>query len=767
MNKILKKLRSRNLQTNFKQFLSVILIVFLSVTLLSGFIVNSHILDKSINKYFEEANLADLWVYTDKITAEDEQFYVSNKIVSEKRFYFESTAKFEEQNVSNMSKIYVSDGMISSYIVESGRAGCLIDKNVVKNNDISMGMENVKIDLKYQISDTVVVPITIDCRITGTMSYVESADTYSSWPIVFSEELFLVKINEALENAGVTYVVEEIPFNQVVIKTDNIAETKQKIENYYQTAESELFYIFDRTSIESVVLLNSEVEQSKKMIYIFPIIFLVVAVLVILTTINQLVLQEKSKIGTLKCVGVPDKKILNHYSSYGAYLCAIGSLLGLVAGPIVIPQIMFVKYDLVYSIPEDFVKLGLPVHWMLLVFVGIVLLGYLISFLACYEILHKRPIACLKQEIKINIKSGKKQRLKQLPIPLKMAVRNIRIKPVRTIMATLGIAGCVALLLCGFGIGDTLNHSKANDLGGLIKYDVSTTYTSPTFEADVENVSGIVSKEKYLEFYVEATNGNKIKNIALFEIKENSEFIGVGISGDGVCLSKAVADDFDIKVGDKLTVSLGGKSVELTVSSLKETSFYNGVYVCKSLGFDEGFATKYMLFKNLENPENLVENINKINGTNTATTFEEQIDSIDNKISSINLMTTTLKVFAIFLAVVVLMNLIFLILKERIKEIATMKVIGQNIFTITLSLFFEVLIMALIGMPIGMLLGFPLLVLVLTVNKVEVMNFLYHINFVSFVWSLFIILATICLVVSLVLIRVKKVNMIESLKSVE
>ena len=75
--------------------------------------------------------------------------------------------------------------------------------------------------------------------------------------------------------------------------------------------------------------------------------------------------------------------------------------------------------------------------------------------------------------------------------------------------------------------------------------------------------------------------------------------------------------------------------------------------------------------------------------------------------------------------------------------------------------------MALIGTPIGMLLGFPLLVLVLTVNKVEVMNFLYHINFVSFVWSLFIILATICLVVSLVLIRVKKVNMIESLKSVE
>ena len=130
-------------------------------------------------------------------------------------------------------------------------------------------------------------------------------------------------------------------------------------------------------------------------------------------------------------------------------------------------------------------------------------------------------------------------------------------------------------------------------------------------------------------------------------------------------------------------------------------------------------------------------------------------------------MTTTLKVFAILLAVVVLLNLIFLIMKERIKEIATLKVVGQNIFTIGLALFYEILVMALIGMPIGMLLGYPLLIWILKVNQVDVMNYLYHINAGSFIISAAVILLTIVAVSLVVLNRVKKINMIESLKSVE
>ncbi|MBP3581519.1 MAG: FtsX-like permease family protein, partial [Clostridia bacterium] len=119
-----------------------------------------------------------------------------------------------------------------------------------------------------------------------------------------------------------------------------------------------------------------------------PVIFLLVSVLVIITTIDQLIFMERSKIGTLKSVGVNDKKILRHYSSYGAVLCGIGALLGLIIGPLIIPGIMFIKYDLVYSIPKEYVKLSYP-WWLLAVFVFMVLVGYLVAFITSHKYLKR------------------------------------------------------------------------------------------------------------------------------------------------------------------------------------------------------------------------------------------------------------------------------------------------------------------------------------------------------------------------------------------
>lgn len=761
MNKILKRLRSRNLQANFKQFLSVILIVFLSVTLLSGFIVNSRSLDTSIDRYFEKTNLANIWVGTSEVSAEDEVFYDSLEESYSKRLFLETTGTIPELNTENVSKIYVSNGKVSTPYIESGIKGCLIDKNVAKGSDVQVGYDNFEFSINFAGQT-----INLSFRITGTMSLDECADTYSKWPVFIDEITFKNKLNEQLENAGQPKI-DEVPYNQVLIKTENVSKIQQKIEKYYQTSESELLYVLDRTTVESVVLLNSEVEQSKKMIYVFPIIFLVVSVLVILTTINQLVLQEKSKIGTLKSIGVPDKKILLHYSSYGAYLCGIGTILGLIAGPLIVPNIMFIKYDLVYSIPVEYVEMSFPWHWLLLVAAGVILLGYLISYLACHEILHKKPIECLRQEINIKIKSNKKYSAKKLPLSLKMAFRNIRIKPIRTIMAIIGVVGCMALLLAGFGIGDTLNHSLKNDLGGVLKYDITTTYSNVNFEQEILNVEGIEKFEKFKEFQAEMKNDDKTTNISIIEVKENSEFVDLNLSKNKVYLTKAVAKEKGIKIGDKVKVLVGGKPQELEITDFVETSFFNGIYTTKTLVFDESFAKFSMWIKCSKNSEKIAQKINEINGTNSAKTIDEIIASAENKISSINLMTTTLKTFAILLAVVVLLNLIFLILKERTREIATLKVIGQKVMTIYFALLFEILIIAVIGSAVGMCLGYPLLVWVLAVNKVQVMNFLYHINFISYLFAILIIIFTILAVSLFGLLKIKKVNMIESLKSVE
>ena len=811
MNKIFSKLTLRNIKSNIKQFLSVILIVFLSTMLLCGFIVNSSTLEHTINRYFEENNLADLWLYVDKVTEEDKNFFVENQIEFDERFHLETTANVTSITNSNNAKIYVSDGKISTPEVNEVRRdsiddpiGCYIDKHVAENYKIRTNGTNtlsfsysVPVELFGDISELLkaivdgnTIPLDFSFEITGTMQLNECADTYSSWPVFITEKTFLQGLNSSISKfvndhydnpylSGIDMSlmnIKEIPYNQVLIKTDEIEITKELIQNHYDSGltDSKLYYLLDRDSIESVVLLSSEISQSKKMIYVFPVIFLIVSVLVILTTINQLVLGEKQKIGTLKSIGVPDKKILRHYSSYGAWLCVIGSVLGIVLGTFIIPEVMFIKYKLVYSLPNSFIKLNVPYLILLAIFAGMILLGYLVSLIACYNILHKKPIECLRQDTKINVKSLSKRKIqvKKVPLGMRMAARNIRIKPVRTLMATIGIMGCVALLLCGFGIGDTIDNSVTNDLGGLFNYDITTTYSTNNFLNQIQDMDEIdfEKSEPYLRYYVESKNGTNIKSTYLYQIVENSELTKIKLSGDEVIISDSVARELKLKVGDSFTVQSNGVGVELKITKIIKTSFLNGIYVAKDMetsGFNTLVATRGIWLKCNNYTEKTVEYINTINGTDGAYSMQGMIEFVESRASSIDIMTNTLKFFAIMLAVVVLLNLIFLIMKERIREIATLKVLGQNLLTIASSVFYEILIMAIVGTFFGMFLGFPLLILVLSINKVEILNFIYHISPLSFVLSALIVIATIFFVSLFSLWKVRKINMIESLKSIE
>lgn len=803
--RLFRRLTARTIKTNFKQFLSVILIVLLSTMLLSGFITNSRTLGSSIENYFNDTNLADIWVYASEISEDDENFLKENDIKFNKRLSFDVSGRIDSKKIQNNTKLFVIDKQsvlgsgcaISEPVIEKeiySDAKCYIDKNVAKDKGIEIGYDELEFTYTYQfaiLGSYIPIDINLKFLITGTMSLDECADTYSSWPVVIDETYFLSTVNAAIEDLiegnspyksylnAVGKTVDDVKFskvpcNQILIDTNDAAKTTDLIKNYYAekyAEDSPLLYILDRNSIESVVLLNSEIEQSRKMIFVFPIIFVIVAILVILTTIDQLIVQERTRIGTLKSIGIPDNEILLQYSKYGAVLCLIGSVIGIILGVLVIPKIMFIKYNLVYSLPSEYIKLDIPIWWLLLVLFAMVLLGFLVALSSCKGILHKRPIECLRQDIGHTTKlKGKTSKNKKLPLSIKMASRNIRLKPARTIMATIGIAGCMALLLCGFGIGDTLTYSLNKDLGETFYYDIYSTYSSANesdFLSYLDGEEKIENYEKVDKFYVEASANQSKKTITLYQIVKDSKFTSIQIKDDEVWLTKAYADELKIGVGDTFDVSAGGVTKQLKLTNIIETSALNGVFVGSDCGFNAQLATKGVWIKSNDVSDEFVEVLNEKNGTDGAYSLLQMRDNVFQKVSSIDLMTTTLKTFAILLAVIVLFNLIILIIKERVRELATLKVLGTGIFSITLTIFFEVLFMAVLGTAVGMALGYPLLVLVLVINKVEIINFLYHINPLSFLLSILIIFATISLVSLLCTIKVKKIDMIESLKSVE
>lgn len=773
MKKILKKVRSRNIKSNFKQFISVIFIMLLATMLFSGFITNSYTLKSCVNNYFETTNFANLWVNTNNISVQDEEFYNNNFEKYDKRLKFETIAKIEMLNYTSSANVYVYKGKLSTPYIESGKKGCLIDKNIAKNQNIKAGFHDIEFVYSVSVNGTV-YNLNFKERITGTMSLDEQANTYNSWTVVIDEDLFLKRLREKLAEKIIDFDADnfnEIAYNQVLIKTENIEDATSKINNYYNSIDtsSELIYLYDRTEVESYNLLLEEVRQSRKMICVFPVLFLAVGILIILTTIDQLIIQEQKRIGILKACGVPNKNILKHYSSYGSMLCFIGAIVGAVLGIVLIPEIMFSRYGKIYSIPEDFIKLKVPFEWLGILVLAITILGYIVAMIRSYCIVNKSPVDCLKFNAINYTKKIKKSKLKfkKMPICVKVAFRNIRLKPLRTIMGAFGMAGCVALLLAGFGVGDTLSKSLNNDLGNVFNYDISSTYSSESFIEEISSNDKISYYEKYSKIYANLSANENTTNVYVYQIAENSQVFREKLSQNDVFVSKVIAEKFGLKVGDKFSVAVKNKTVELIISGLIETSFNNGIFVCQNLDFDENFVSNGVWIKTLTKAEDVTAYLNQINGTNTAITMLEEQANVKTRIMSTSAMTKTIKVFGILLAVIVLLNFVLLIFKEKITEIATLKVLGQNSWQISLSIFIEVFIMSGIGVFVGMFLGYPLMLLILKVNQIEILNYIVCIKFLSYFKTFFIILFTIFSILILCYFKIKKVNMAESLKSVE
>jgi len=152
MKKTLGKLLRRNVFFNFKQFLSIIIIIFLSMTLFSGFIVNSTTLEGAVTNYFEDTNLADLWVYAKNVEIEDEEFFQDNEIEYEKRLEIGATVNIKNQTAQNNAKIFVYDtGKISTPYIFNKAEGCWIDQKVAKNNNIKVGQDRIVFDYSLNV----------------------------------------------------------------------------------------------------------------------------------------------------------------------------------------------------------------------------------------------------------------------------------------------------------------------------------------------------------------------------------------------------------------------------------------------------------------------------------------------------------------------------------------------------------------------------------------------------------------------------------------
>lgn len=757
---------AREIKNNFKTYLSVILIAALAVTLFTGIFANYRNFNDRLDHIYQEANMCDGIIMTNTYNQEVEEYLKENEVFYEKRMYMSSTtenidlylASFQDTSTLNLPYETSLSQPLNSDMV-------LVDEKFLSRTNKEIGKE-FEVDIPIS-SFTMKISLTI----SGTMTHPESLEnsTYSPSFILVGENALIDSIQRVYPFISKESIRELLAsyYNQFLVKGD--ASLLHKVKEEFME-DKNFIYSLTRSELPSNMTVDADVDQAKQLIYIFPVIFYLVAVLIILTSISQLIHREGKNIGILKALGFSKTEILFHYMKIFIVLSIIGSILGIILGPVIVPNVMGNKYNILYQLPD----IKLPFfRWEYLISVGIlILITALTSIFACYEAMNQVPATCLRGENAVKMRLSFLQHFaifKKLPLSILMAFRNMKRKWSRTFMVIAGVLGCSALLACGFGIEDTINYGLDLEIEELIPYDVSVTYgIYSRKQEEFLKQQHVLSVDEYGKYPINVS-GKSLVSSYLFLLPEESHIFQIQYTKDSCILSRRVSEEIQAKEGDEISFIYGGKKYDLVITEVVDFCLSQGVFISEKRFEDIEFLPNQAWIEtdgSIFNEE-VATALGGIEGVVQTQSIEKMRAHADEVISSIKVMTWTIKIFAILLAVVVLYNLALLNFKERVKDIATLKVLGFSRFEVASSFIIEILFLTFIGGLLGLALGYPLLVAVLSINENPLISYIYHISPLSYFLTILITCGSSLVINLFFAFLTNRVEMIESLKSVE
>jgi len=867
----LAKMGRREVKSHWAQFLAIIGIGGVAVTLFVGLLANAESIEKRVDQAYDEGNMADLWVTTSSSRTID---YVSiSSIVGEEGEVdtrFEAPGRFARNSIytvitpeiprishpyeiveaapeqtddhfvlvdyslahstdaSSSAKFQVGRDLAMSYDVSS-LADYLDDKSLaVLDSFVKNGGENIFRSQSIELTYT----------ITGIMRYPENVTkaSYNTSAFLVDDATFKTALDTLLRanftSAGVALLYQKagnstlrwgnansypsnafVKPNQylVTFKDDaKIVDIKAKISSYFAAdTNSPLLSINDRDNMPFTITMANDVRQARQFTFVFPFVFFFVAILVILTTTSQIILKERTQIGTMKALGLSDHEIYAHYIALTLSIVGIGTLIGEILGPIIIPFILGQKYDILYTLPAR--SYAFPILYGLLTAAFFLGVAGLVTSLVCHKEVALKPAESMRPAAPKMMEHVDKINLKKYQahfLSLKMAFRNMKIDLVKSFMVVAGVMGCTALLVCGYGIEDTIAYGKNNDMvmGSMANDAVVTlTFSAPQSEEKIQKDI----KERYslvadFEPMTRSASTIRLAKDDSPQSDSNVYIVGKGqnehshmawadqIPDDQIGISDKVAQETGAKAGDILRFSYDSSSYEAPVALVYKAFVFNGVLVhaaapifasssamtfqgcyvdCKTLEGKSTLESAEILkeqfqggYAEAENPEYKVAGLSYLIEADTTADWARQIDDI---MSGVHIMTNAVKVFAIILAVVVLYNLALLNFRERARDIATLKVLGFTKAEIASSLLWETMSLTALGVLFGMLLGYPFLLAVLKLNMVQLVQYQYHIFLLTYVYSFLLTFIVAFAVNAILSYRTGQVKMVESLKSVE
>ena len=547
--------------------------------------------------------------------------------------------------------------------------------------------------------------------------------------------------------------------------------------------------VLDRTSNIGYNSLESASDIVQGVSRVIPVFFLLVASLVCITTMTRMIDEERTQIGTLKALGYSNGQIISKYLVYAGSGAVLGCGLGVLAGSAAFPVILWQAYKIMLYISDDIV---LTVNWWLCgAVVGMYTVVMLtVTWYCCRKALEEVPAELIRPKAP---DAGKKIFLEYLPFwPRfsflnKVMLRNIFRYRQRLSMMLVGIGGCTALLVTGFGLRDSIVNVVDYQFQEVTTYDMSVYFSEgQNEEQKADFLKDVEYGAEYAMFYHQSSmdlefDGSTREIYMIVAGEGITDFIDlhkgeepIPVPGlNEVVISVGAAENMGMEVGDVIRMRNADlQTLELTVSGIYDNhvenyAIVNPETVTEQWGSPAGEQMAFIRVREGQDRDALTGQIAGMSGVMNVSVSEDFASMVSNMMTALDNVVWVIVFCAGALAVIVLYNLTNININERIREIATIKVLGFNARETAMYVFKENLALTVIGSVLGLGLGYLMLLFVMSQIRIDMVYFKALVMPLSYIISVVMTIFSACVVCFIFYFKLDKINMAEALKSVE
>lgn len=758
----------RDMKKNWFPFVSILILSYLALFLYTGMSCSNIGIRQLRSEYHKETNLADIWIYgmdmTDDICSkidaisdvDDSQLRM--KLTAESTEGYQIDLYAEKEN--NITVPYNMDG---ADFDAGAQQGIWLNSRYAKAHDINVGdMFTIKwngIEISQVVKGFIMSP---EYEYYKAPEDVEPDFSHMGYAYMSYDSL-----KEILGDTMPSY-------NQIVVTIGNA--NASEVENDITTAIDDNYsQIFDQSNFNGLTAFDSELSQHDMFAYAFPIIFILIAILTIITTMGRIINNQRTQIGTMKALGIKRHKIIIHYIMFSLVVSAVGCIVGVITGPIVMGPVFNDFMPESYSMPKWGYSYSIKFY---IVALAIVVICAFASYINCRKLINLNTVEILYARAPKDAKNCLFEKLpfwKRFKFATKYNLRDMARAKIRSIIVVIGIGCGTILILCALGCNDTMDGMKSWMFDDLMKYESSIRISTLTPKEEYTKIAEDEDGELLMSSSVEvrSDNGKETAKTGLtvpqsdklYTITDTNKKV-CGLKDDEIYITENFAKEHGIKTGDELEIRTSGENEwkKVKVTGLIKNPNNQGIVMLESTLEKNGIdfvPTTIITSKSVD--ENKYENSDYVISVSSKS---DMVKSWESNIEIFDVIIMIFVSFSFVLVFIVLQNAATLSFNERRKEFATLKVMGVKHTDLKKILRAQNLWLTIVGILAGMPFAIYVLRLMFETNGGDV-DYVAEITPLTYIISA-MITYIVSLIINTVLSRkVRKINMAESMKAAE